>query len=34
VVVRALTESLDPEESARAIRRALDHALAMTVEPT
>jgi thiamine-phosphate pyrophosphorylase len=34
VVVRALTESGDPEESARAIRRALDHALAMTVEPT
>jgi thiamine-phosphate pyrophosphorylase len=34
VVVRALTESRDPEESARAIRRALDHALAMTVEPT
>lgn len=34
VVVRALTESGNPEESARAIRRALDHALAMTVEPT
>ena len=34
VVVRALTESSDPEESARALRRALDRALAMTVEPT
>lgn len=34
VVVRALTESRDPEKSARALRRALDHALAMTVEPT
>ncbi len=34
VVVRALTESRDPEESARAVRRALDRALAMTVEPT
>jgi thiamine-phosphate pyrophosphorylase len=34
VVVRALTESREPEESARAIRRALDHALTMTVEPT
>jgi thiamine-phosphate pyrophosphorylase len=34
VVVRALTESNDPEKSARAIRRALDQALAMTVEPT
>jgi thiamine-phosphate pyrophosphorylase len=34
VVVRALTESSDPEESARRLRRALDHALAMTVEPT
>jgi thiamine-phosphate pyrophosphorylase len=34
VVVRALTESRDPEESARNIRRALDHALTMTVEPT
>jgi thiamine-phosphate pyrophosphorylase len=31
VVVRALTESRNPEESAREIRRALDHALAMTV---
>jgi thiamine-phosphate pyrophosphorylase len=34
VVVRALTESSDPEASARAIRTALDQALAMTVEPT
>jgi thiamine-phosphate pyrophosphorylase len=34
VVVRALTEARDPELSARAIRRALDHALAMAVEPT
>jgi thiamine-phosphate pyrophosphorylase len=34
VVVRALTESRVPEESARAIRRALDHALAVTIEPT
>jgi thiamine-phosphate pyrophosphorylase len=34
VVVRALTKSRHPEESARAIRRALDDALAMTVEPT
>jgi thiamine-phosphate pyrophosphorylase len=34
VVVRALTESSDPEASAREIRRALDDALAMTVEPT
>jgi thiamine-phosphate pyrophosphorylase len=34
VVVRALTESRDPEESARNIRQALDHALTMTVEPT
>ena len=34
VVVRALTESKSPEESARALRRALDEALAMTVEPT
>jgi thiamine-phosphate pyrophosphorylase len=34
VVVRALTEARNPEESARAIRRALDQALAMTVEPT
>jgi thiamine-phosphate pyrophosphorylase len=34
VVVRALTESRDPEESAHALRRALDHALAMTIEPT
>jgi thiamine-phosphate pyrophosphorylase len=34
VVVRALTEASDPEASARSIRRALDHALAMTVEPT
>jgi thiamine-phosphate pyrophosphorylase len=34
VVVRALTQASDPEESARSIRRALDDALAMTVEPT
>jgi thiamine-phosphate pyrophosphorylase len=34
VVVRALTEASDPEASARAIRLALDNALAMTVEPT
>jgi thiamine-phosphate pyrophosphorylase len=34
VVVRALTESSNPEESARALRRTLDQALAMTVEPT
>ncbi len=34
VVVRALTESPDPEATARAIRRALDVALAMAVEPT
>jgi thiamine-phosphate pyrophosphorylase len=34
VVVRALTEASDPESSARSIRRALDRALAMTVEPT
>jgi thiamine-phosphate pyrophosphorylase len=34
VVVRALTEASDPEASARSIRHALDHALAMTVEPT
>lgn len=35
VVVRALTESSDPEASAREIRRALDEALlAVTVEPT
>lgn len=34
VVVRALTESKDPEGSARALRQALDQALAMTVEPT
>jgi thiamine-phosphate pyrophosphorylase len=34
VVVRALTESKEPEESARALRRALEEALAMTIEPT
>lgn len=35
VVVRALTESATPEESARALRRALDDALsAVSVEPT
>ncbi len=34
VVVRALTESSDPEVSAREIRRALDDALAVAVEPT
>ena len=34
VVVRALTESSDPEAAAHALRRALDQALAMTVEPT
>jgi thiamine-phosphate pyrophosphorylase len=34
VVVRALTESEYPEKSARAIRHALDQALAMTVKPT
>lgn len=34
VVVRALTESNDPEASARAIRATLDRALAMAVEPT
>ncbi len=35
VVVRALTESSAPEESARALRRALDRALsAVAVEPT
>ena len=35
VVVRALTESRDPEGSARALREALDAALsAVTVEPT
>jgi thiamine-phosphate pyrophosphorylase len=34
VVVRALTESRNPEESARTLRRALDLALTMTVEPT
>jgi thiamine monophosphate synthase len=35
VVVRALTESKSPEESARALRRALDEALsAMAIEPT
>jgi thiamine-phosphate pyrophosphorylase len=35
VVVRALTESPNPEESARALRRALDEALStVPVEPT
>ena len=35
VVVRALTESLDPEQSAHRLREALDAALsAVTVEPT
>lgn len=34
VVVRALTQARNPEESARALRRVLDRALAMTVEPT
>jgi thiamine monophosphate synthase len=35
VVVRALTESNDPEGAARAIRSALDDALlAVTVQPT
>ncbi len=34
VVVRALTESPDPEVTARTIRRALDGALAVAVEPT
>ncbi len=34
VVVRALTESPDPEATARNIRRALDGALAVAVEPT
>jgi thiamine-phosphate pyrophosphorylase len=34
VVVRALTESRDPETAARGLRRALDEALAMTIEPT
>jgi thiamine-phosphate pyrophosphorylase len=34
VVVRALTEARDPESAARAIRLALDNALAMTIEPT
>jgi thiamine-phosphate pyrophosphorylase len=34
VVVRALTESSDPEAAAQALRRALDQALAVAVEPT
>ena len=34
VVVRALTESPDPEVTARSIRRALDGALAVAIEPT
>ena len=34
VVVRALTESGDPESTARRIRERLDTALAMAVEPT
>jgi len=34
VVVRALTESPDPEATARQIRRALERALAVAVEPT
>ncbi len=34
VVVRALTQASNPESSARAIRHALDHALAMAIEPT
>jgi thiamine-phosphate pyrophosphorylase len=34
VVVRALTESSDPEAAAHDLRRALDQALAMAVEPT
>jgi len=35
VVVRALTQSADPESSARAIREALDEAIStVTVEPT
>ena len=35
VVVRALTESLNPQETARALRRALDEALStVSVEPT
>lgn len=34
VVVRALSESPEPEAAAREIRRALDRALAMPVEPT
>ncbi len=34
VVVRALTESPNPEATAREIRRALDGALAVAVEPT
>jgi len=34
VVVRALTESSDPEATARDIRRALESALAVAVEPT
>jgi thiamine-phosphate pyrophosphorylase len=34
VVVRALTEAPDPEAAARRLRRALDDALAVTIEPT
>ncbi len=34
VVVRALTESPNPEATARDIRRALENALAVAVEPT
>jgi thiamine-phosphate pyrophosphorylase len=34
VVVRALTESADPEATARAMRSAIDGALAVAVEPT
>lgn len=34
VVVRALTESSDPHATARTLRRALDGALAVAVEPT
>ncbi len=34
VVVRALNEAPDPESAARRLRRALDEALAVAVEPT
>lgn len=34
VVVRALTQAADPKQAAQRLRRALDDALAMTIEPT